>query len=315
MTRMPNFFIVGVQKAGTSSLHQYLAQHPQIHMSLIKEPRYFAFDAQECLDFPVPEGCDVQINQQMTNNSHDIRSDLAGYQRLFADTHAERWLGESSIWYLYSPGAAERIAQAVPDARMIAVLRQPVDRAYSAYLHTLREGIALPEPFQAALQLAETRSDPNWIVAWHLREMGRYAQQVARFQQYFDDRQLRVYIYEEDYQDREQAMVRDVCDFLEIDVDFEPEMAQQFNKSGLPTGRAQRTVFSVVQSVKRVLRPVKTALPQSWVNLALGVQDRLLTKVPLAPSLRQHLTDSLYRDDINKLESLLERDLSIWYDE
>ena len=121
---MPNFLLIGAAKAGTSSLYGYLKQHPQIYMSPIKEPRFFALEG-ETLNFNGPTR---GINQTSINT-------LEAYSQLFQKVTTEKAIGEASTIYLSSPKAPERIKHYLPDVKLIAILRDPSERAFSSYMH------------------------------------------------------------------------------------------------------------------------------------------------------------------------------------
>src|SRR5580765_3646808 len=119
---LPNFLIIGAGKSGTTALYEYLKQHPQVYMSPVKEPRFFAFEG-ESVNFGGPWG--ERLNPEvMAFNS------IASYSALFEDVEDETAIGEASPIYLWAAKAAARIHRRVPDARLIAILRDPVERAY-----------------------------------------------------------------------------------------------------------------------------------------------------------------------------------------
>src|SRR5262249_39324802 len=119
---LPNFFVIGAPKAGTTSLYEYVAQHPDVYMSPVKEPAYFK-------PRHPPGGEDAEPEDR-----------LAAYVALFDGVAGEHVVGEATPSYLQSASAAARIRDAVPDARLVAVLRNPVDRAYSGYSMRVQQG-------------------------------------------------------------------------------------------------------------------------------------------------------------------------------
>src|SRR5580704_17949873 len=121
---LPNFFIIGAARSGTTALYEYLRQHPQIYMSPIKEPNYFAFYGQG-IHYRGPR------DQELVRSSY-VPS-LKAYEAQFSGVAKEIAVGEASPWYLYLPEAPERIRRKVPDAKLAAILRNPVDRAFSAF--------------------------------------------------------------------------------------------------------------------------------------------------------------------------------------
>lgn len=147
--RLPNFFIVGAPKAGTTSLYYYLGQHPQIYVSPIKEPHFFAAEMRL-------ENFEPALRRRIARDTRGLAEFLCGpmrekrfdgvvadrenYLRLFANANGELAVGEASACYLWLPTAPERIASEIPDARILALLRDPAERAFSQYLHGVGNG-------------------------------------------------------------------------------------------------------------------------------------------------------------------------------
>ena len=141
---LPNFFIIGVPKAGTTSLFHYLDQHPQIYLSPIKEPTFFA--ASDLLSGGLREhvvrrmerdrsSLQAHLNGPMSERFHDrLVSEWADYLQLFRNVQSETATGEASASYFYLPSAARAIRACVPDAKLIVILRHPAERAFSQYL-------------------------------------------------------------------------------------------------------------------------------------------------------------------------------------
>ena len=170
---MPNFLIIGAAKSGTSSLYAYSKQHPEIYMSSLKEPRFFAFEGEK-VDFCGP-GSDVFNQETITN--------LEAYRALFNRVSDEKAIGEASPAYLCVPKAAECIYHYIPDVKLIVILRQPAERAYSSFLHTVRAGVEVNTDFTHALQEEEKRILNNWGFIWRHKTLGFYYPQLKP---YFD---------------------------------------------------------------------------------------------------------------------------------
>ncbi len=149
---LPNFLVIGATKSGTTSLYTYLKQHPEVYMPM-KEPNFFALEGREPPFFRGPEGWKEPSQKRIT--------DLEGYRTLFAGASGEKAMGEVSPLYLYAPQAAYRIRRYVPEAKLVAILRNPVERAYSAYMHLVREDRE-PLGFAEALKEEERRIQSNW---------------------------------------------------------------------------------------------------------------------------------------------------------
>ncbi|MDY7015905.1 MAG: sulfotransferase, partial [Cyanobacteriota bacterium] len=150
---LPNFLIIGAAKGGTTSLYTWLAQHPQIYMTPVKEPNFFALQGE---NFNYPSGTVSQryLDECVTN--------FEAYLEQFKAVNCEIAIGEASPFYLYHPQAASRIQQTIPDVKLIAILRDPVERAYSNFLHHIREGFETVEDFSQALQAEESRMRDRW---------------------------------------------------------------------------------------------------------------------------------------------------------
>ena len=169
---MPNFLIIGSQKAGTTALYHYLKQHPQIFMSGTKEPCFFAFEGED-LDFRSPTGERVFVGSYGINNIDD-------YRRLFERVRDEKAIGEASPIYLIHPKATERIRHYLPDAKLIAILRDPVDLAYACFLMDRRAGLEPCEIFADALKDQERRVRSNCFGGIYLQQGFEY-QHLRRY--------------------------------------------------------------------------------------------------------------------------------------
>jgi hypothetical protein len=187
MMPMPNFLIIGAAKSGTTALHSYLDQHPQIFMTPDKETNFFTFEGQT-LNFQGPGDEGI--------NSFSITRP-AQYQQLFSGVSGEKAIGEACPLYLYDPDTAQRIKSQLPEVRLVVILRNPVDRAYANYLHLIRDGREPCADFEQALQQEPHRVQQGWEWFWHYTQQGFYGQQLARYSQCFDREQIRVYLYED----------------------------------------------------------------------------------------------------------------------
>ncbi len=304
---MPNFLIIGAAKSGTTALYHYLNQHPQVYMSPEKEPRFFAFEGQRP-DFRSP------ADHQGINRCRFTSAEA--YRELFRGVSGEKVAGEASTLYLYSPRAPENIARHVPEAKLITVLRNPVDRAYSAFLFMLRDSREPLDDFSLALEDEQRRIAENWGPEYHYMSRGFYYPQLKRYFERFGRDKVRVYLYDDLMEDPE-SVVRDMFRFLEVDETFAPDMSSKHNVSGVPTNKALQRAYLFLRGsspLKSALKPLLPArLRRRMYSRALrSVQSRNLKKAPpLSPQTRRELTEA-YRDDILKLQDLIQKDLSKW---
>ena len=214
--KIPNLFIVGHPRSGTSSLHSYLDQHPDIFMTVIKEPNYFALDFREASD---------RYHNKKLYFPFRTREQ---YLRLYRKWRDEKIAGEATATNLCSKVSAREIHGFNPEAKIIMLFREPVDFLYSYHSATQ---FALGEhlkDFEEAL-LAENRRrqgrdlskrviNPSWLF---YSEFIKYAEQVARFLDYFDREQIKIVIFD-DFKTDTPGTYRDILSFLEVNTDFEP---------------------------------------------------------------------------------------------
>ncbi|HEV8172035.1 MAG TPA: sulfotransferase domain-containing protein [Actinoplanes sp.] len=202
---LPDFLIAGVPKAGTTALHAALSPHPGLYLSKVKEPKFFLSDGP-----PPAEGGpgDVQTYQE-----HVWRR--ADYEALFAPAPAGTLRGEATPFYLYDLAAHDRIKNLTPNAKLILLLRDPVDRAHSNWTHLWNAGLE-PEPdFLTACRAEEERKAAGWADFWHYIGLGRYGRQVQHLYEVFPREQVLLLRYR-DLKDAPAATLDRVCDFLGV---------------------------------------------------------------------------------------------------
>ncbi len=294
---MPNFLVIGAAKGGTTALHRYLKQHPQIFMSPRKELRFFPFENNPP-DYRGPG--DEADAASMTIRLEDYVAQFEG-----SDDYPAR--GEISPLYLYLPQTAERIRHYVPDAKIIAILRQPAERAYSHYLMIKRDGLETLS-FADALAAEDKRVADRWGHRWHHRRRGFYAAQLKPYFANFKREQIKIYLYE-DYISDPVGFAQDIFRFLNVDDTFVPDMSVRHNESRLPRSRSLQVFLTEPRAAKNLF---KTFIPARWSR---RIGDRLrsnnLTRPPLSAEMRRQLTE-VYREDIEELQGMLGRDLSHW---
>lgn len=296
---LPNFLVIGAEKSGTTSLDDYLGQHPEIYMSPIKEPRFFALEGHD-LSFNGPGDRTAAISRSSV-------TELDRYQALFEGVSGEKAVGETSPIYLYSPEAAERIRRHLPRAKVIAILRNPVDRAYSAYLQKVKEGREKLS-FARALEEEETRLQNNWAPGWGYKRIGFYLAQLRRYYELFGAEQIRVYLYE-DLESDPRCVLRDVFRLLEVDDRFIPDTSRRYNVAAVPRSRV---VFELVGRPNPVTSRLGPHLPKPVGRAAARLRSWNLVRPPrLSAETRRDLV-ALYRPDILRLQDLIGRDLSGW---
>jgi hypothetical protein len=270
---LPNFLIIGAAKAGTTSLYDWFRPHPQIFMPQKKEPCFFSYEGQ-------------------TGRYFQVRT-LEDYRALFEDVTDEIAIGEASTTYLHTPAAAARIRNTLPGVRLIASLRDPVDRARSFYEMKLRA--RNKNAGQSFLQALE--ADPE------LRD--GYYPFLKSYLERFDPAALRIILFE-DIVDAPAATVRSLFEFLGVRPDFQPDVSRVSNPGGLPRSLMLHR-FLKDPRVRRFGR----VLPRRVVEGAHRLQKANLRKQTLRPEDRAQALEH-FRDDIRRTQDLIGRDLSHW---
>ncbi len=286
-------------KAGTTALYDALRQHPDVFMAPVKEPNYFAFaDAPPAFTAPIDE------RPEGINNASITAADA--YRALFDGSEDAAARGEASHWYLYWPAAPANIQEAVPTVRLLAVLRNPVERAYSEFMHFVRDGVEPITDFGKALDAEGARVEAGWALGRYV-DRGRYAEQLERYLARFDRSQLRIYLHDDLVEDP-QEVIEDVYRFIGVDPHFSPATTRRVNKSGVPKRRWMHRLLTAAQPMREALAPV---VPQAMVRWATALKNQNLDKPPMDPAVRSRLIET-FRPEVRALETLLDRDLSHW---
>jgi len=297
---LPNFLIIGAAKSGTSALYRYLKQHPDIYMSPIKETHFFSYKDSP----PNAQGPGDTVNEAVT--------DYETYISLFQEVTTESAIGEASPTYIYIPRAPELIQEFVPEAKLIGILRQPADRAFSAFMHVTRDNREPITDFSEALTLEEERSANNWGPIWHYLKMGFYYEQLRRYYDRFDYQQLRIYLYE-DFSANPMATLKDIFEYLGVDPSFAPDTRIRANVSGVKKnkmlGLMTEQLFARPNPIRYASRRIINE-EFRW-RFTQNIRNRNLERQRIPPEIRHELTQ-LYHDDILKLQDLIGRDLSVW---
>jgi hypothetical protein len=275
---LPNFLVIGVTKAGTTSIHHYLRQHPDIYLPSVKEPRFLGFD---------PEHPDSLAK-------FPIRS-LTEYERLFAGAERERAIGEASPQYFHNERALANIHSLLDDPRMIISFRNPVERAYSGYLMGLREG-TWKTSFASFV-----KENPNRMAR------GRYAPHLRRYLNVFPRKQF-LFIKFEDFRQNPANAMKDMFSFLNVDASYRPDVSVIKNKGGVPRLGVIGPMLKA-QSLRKVFRmciPASARAPFKRIE-ALTVTQA----APMEMSLRVELQE-YYAKDMEELKELTGLETSSW---
>jgi Sulfotransferase family len=292
---LPNFFIVGAAKSGTTALYRYLRQHPDVYLPDVKEPRFFSYDPDDRTRYAGPRAHEL---------IDSVVKDQAAYEALYEAANGERAIGDVSPAYLPSPIAADRIRAAVPDARVVAVLRDPVERAYSHFLDNVGSGWEPETDFERVLDLREQRRRERWWRKWDYVDNGFYAAQLERYFEAFERDRIRIYLYE-DLRADPLDLVTEVLRFVGVDPSAELDVSGRHNVSSVPRHRGVQRLLSAPAPVRGALRPLVPG------RLRSRIRRGNLHRPEMSPVARARLRET-YREDVDRLEALIGRDLSAW---
>jgi len=304
--KLPNFFIVGAARAGTTSLYNYLNQHPDIFMCPIKEPNYFSLtdlntiwpDAKYQL---TDNDLKYYINGSMKKQIQlAVISKWENYVQLFKNVKNESRIGEASTTYLPSLTAPKLIKKQIPEAKIIICLRNPISRAFSLYLSDLR------------LNLIHHKI--NFLDAMKLRphnlENGLYYKQIKHFLQFFNQKDVKIVLFD-DLKNNPRNTVSEIFRFLEVDAEFKIDLNVNQNQA-----KVQR--FPVISEflikhpvfAKKSLKLLRL-LPLKVSNM---VKSIILTEknLPKLNNDEKKFLKNYYEEDVKKLSIFLDRDLSHW---
>jgi hypothetical protein len=302
---IPDFLIIGAGKSGTTSLDKYLNQHPEIFIPKVKEPNFYGYENTKLEDFKGDIGEILHFKGSVTT--------FDGYTALFKDAKPGQVKGETSNTYMYHPEAPERIKFYNPDIKLIAILRQPAGRLYSRYLHLARESRTPTKDFADCKDKASI-----WWKRNDLIKEGFYYKNLLPFYKLFPKENIRVFLYEE-LNDRPEAVLRDIYDFLSVNPDFKGDLSVKYNQSGIIKNRFLDSIYGqkgILTKLTKVVLPkggVQKLKSSTAVQRVINtLRGKNLVKPKMDPDVRKWLTNDVYGDDIKNLQTLIEKDLTHW---
>ena len=292
---LPSFLCVGAQKAGTSTLHDILIQHPDVFLPSTKETCFFRDDDK-------------------------YAAGLEYYEKeFFSRARGERAIGEIAPDYMYFDYVPERVyASLGPDLKIIFMLRNPVDRAYSHYCMSHYRGYD-SEPFARSIELESDRIRRGFPERNHLSylDRGRYAEQIQRFLRFYPMENMLFLVFEEEFKDLQSRAqsISGILRFLSVQV-LDLDVNLRSNPSSRPRYTLIRNIIhgrpALLRYLGRVLVPSKKLKAQ--LLLLLDRKNRIESKPPELPAaLRQTIWDRHFKQTVEELEVLLRRDLRCWY--
>ncbi|NJK48126.1 sulfotransferase [Candidatus Gracilibacteria bacterium] len=290
--KLPNFLIVGVQKAGTTSIYNYLNEHPQVYMSPIKETNFLAKDW---------ETIDPELDKKQKTRTFEQ------YCLLFQNVKDEIAIGEASPNYLFHyQTSANRIQRYVPNAKLIAILRDPAERAYSDYLMHVRDCVG----YRSLSEQIKYSAHKSFML-----RKGFYYEPLKHYINTFGKQQIKIYLYKDLCQSPFDFM-KSIYQFIGVKDSFQANVSKKVQVAQIPKNKIVNELLSKPNFIRSSIAKIaKYILPsKSRKNLRQSLikfnsQDK--KQAPLSAEDRQKLIE-FYREDILRLQDLIQRDLSFW---
>ncbi len=297
---VPNFFIVGAPKSGTTALSVFLSEHPQIFFSDPKEPEYFAKDLKKPQNW-------------LCGNDFDE------YQKLFESANEKHLVvGEGSVMYMFSKTAIREIYNFNPEAKLIIIVRNPLDLAYSFHEHLrfdfeedqgdFAKAWALQEKRKKGLNLPKNIRNPSYLQYGEVAMLGNQVEKVFNI---FPSNQIKIIVYDDFIKSNRKEYLK-VLKFLGVQDDNRKEFNrynERLNHKWRGLSVFRRKLPKGMQNFIRVLNENLTKLPYGE---RIGFTNRTkINRKPLPQSLKREMSD-FFRDDVKKLSKIINRDLNYW---
>ncbi len=294
--KLPTFLVIGAAKSGTTSLHHYLRQHPEIYLPSKKELHYFAYEYMKNFTSGPGDGATVAHVCQ-------TRQD---YEAFFAAAPPQAAVGEVSPSYLYFPEVSKRILAELGRPKIIVVIRNPIDKAFSQYMHLVRDNREQLE-FYDALLAEKERIANGWAALWRYAESSLYSERLRTYIDRFGAARVKIVLYD-DLVKTPAAVMQDLFDFIGVDPARPIDVGRVYNRSGKPKSK-------LVANLLAKPNPLKS-LAARWLPSALRqmVTHRLQNlntgrKGTIDGRSRAYL-EEFFAEDVGEVERLVERPLA-----
>lgn len=285
-SRWPNFFIVGAPKAGTTSLYEYLKESSEVFMPENKEPHFFAPKISQLINYP-----NIKTKED--------------YLALFSGIKNEKAVGEASVHYLQDIEAPSNIQKIIPNARIIIMLRDPVERAFSHYLMSVRFGETTDSFNKILTKILNEKKDLKSRFYYILIDASLYYHQVKRYFEQFQKEQIKVIIFE-DFVKEVRNSVKDVMKFLNLDSDLPENIGKKYNEFTEPRNRLALSIIAN-PTLKKI---AKHTLPKSTWD---PIREKVFIKKGEKPEISledREILINFFADDVKMLEKFIEKKLS-----
>jgi len=293
--RLPNFLVIGAPKCGTTSLHHYLSQHPEVYVPKRKELHYFSYEYMQRFAAG-PGDAHILIPLCTTRQAYEKHYEQVGTQRA---------VGDVSPSYLYYAEVSERIKAELGQPKIVVVLRDPIAKAFSQYMHLVRDNRETLT-FYDALMAEAQRIREGWAALWRYAESSLYADKLRRYLDIFGADHVKLLLFEELTQAPHQV-IRDLFSFLDIDPHFRPNTSKVHNRSGQPRSKMLADFLvkpNAVMTIAKKMVPerVRTPIRLALMTLNTGAKGQIDDKS------RAYLRE-FFATDVREVEKLFGKKL------
>jgi hypothetical protein len=296
--RLPNFLIVGASRCGTTSLYHYLKEHPDIFMSSIKEPSFILSQFSE-----VPKNGIGDDRKKYIGNFDD-------YRKLFEKAGPKKAIGEASSENLYHyEKAIPTIQKFLGDPKIIIAIRNPVEKAYSAYTFLVSENREYLT-FEEGLTQEEKRRQEGWGQIWFYKDAGFFSRRVKAYLESFSHVKICLF---DDLKKNSLALAQDAYRFLGVDSSYVPDVRIRYKTSGIPRSKTVNKFFVEPTRLRSLARATGKLVfgEDGWIKWRDSLKDKLYAEQEMNPETRKTL-ENVFHDDIMELQRLIQIDLSHW---
>ncbi len=308
--KIPNLFIVGAAKAGTTSLYHYLKSHKEVYFSPVKEPNYFSTDIKTAEFTSIYKRNIDVVPKDFYDKKPDKNIQLSfirekkKYESLFKWVNGESVVGECSTSYLYSKEAAENIFKFNPAAKIIIVLRNPAERTFSHYLMAVRYGFTRL-PFRKALEKDKSQYNKGWGKTELFLELSQYYEQVKRYLKIFPKGKVKIVLFD-DFKNDTLKTLNEISDFLSI-ARFREFDKKKYNTASLPKSKNLNRLI-VNTGIKQKLSGIFSDRAKEKLKGVFFQEN----EVPSLGKEDRKYLQRIFKSDIEKTSQLIGRDLSHW---
>lgn len=304
-------FIIGAAKAGTTTLQALLKKHPEIFFSPIKEPNHFCTDIKvEIFSKEYKRNTFLDIDRYFSEAELkplqlSFVKDRQQYLQLFEAAKPEhKYLAEASTSYMYSEDAANEIFNFNPESKILAILRNPADRAFSHYLMGLRYGYTTKN-FREEIESDQAQKEKGWGISKLYLELGFYYEQLNRYFEVFPNEQIKVVLFD-DFVKEPTKVLHDIYNFLGLDI-IDLDIVEKENTAVVPKNYKLNSLVSKL-GIKSFLKNILGDKAQSKLKSGFFKNEDL---PGLSNEDRKFLIE-IYKEDIVKTASIINRSLDNW---